>query len=325
VAARRLRAVRDPAALAAVARWLDDPRVPYGWEAAAAVLEAQPEATLAPLRQRVLEAGAPAARVWALASAARRGVSLDPAWVARCASHEAAAVRAATAAHLRAAGDFDGLGRLVGDGEAGGSVLALFGPMSAINAGLQSLRYTPVASMIGATELSISIESADLNGDRSLRVLRSVAIMVTAVGGAPEFAAPPAGPRGADGAAPGASGRAGEGADTGVSSRTAGSADAAAGPLGQRLRVLATSLVAETVVPVAPSGEALALGSPAARGPMSSGPCCPPSTSPHRPPNCSSWPTTWPGRASIRRPSESAGESPAAIPPTARPMPWRWR
>lgn len=118
VAVRRLRAVRDPAVLGAVARWLDDPRVPYGWEAAVAVLDAQPEATLGPLRQRVLDVGTPAAKVWALASASRRAVVLDPTVVARCASHAAAAVRAATAEHLRASGDFDGLGRLVGDGDA---------------------------------------------------------------------------------------------------------------------------------------------------------------------------------------------------------------
>jgi hypothetical protein len=122
--------------------------------------------------------------------------------------------------------------------------------------------------MIGATELSISIESADLNGDRSLRVLRSVSIIVSAVGGGPEFGVAPASPPGADGAAPGVTGRAGAGADTGARSATAGNAEAAAGPVGQRLRMLATNLIAETVVPVVPSAEALALGPPAVRGPM---------------------------------------------------------
>jgi uncharacterized delta-60 repeat protein/CSLREA domain-containing protein len=154
-----------------------------------------------------------------------------------------------------------------GDGEAGGTVLTLLGPMNTINAALDTLRYTPVANGFGTTVLAISIESTDLDGERTLRALRSVSIVVSAVGGIPEFVAPTSGPIGADGPLSGANGRPADSVEPVARAAPAETGGAATGPSGLRTRVLATSLVAEPLVAAVAPPEALVLAPPAARSP----------------------------------------------------------
>ncbi len=115
IAARRLRAVGDLRVLGAVVRWLDDPRVPYGWEAAARVLRGLPRALLGAVIAQVLAGDRPAALAWALATARSRGIGLDPAQRATLGVHPDPAVRAATAGPCRDDEDLPALAALVDD------------------------------------------------------------------------------------------------------------------------------------------------------------------------------------------------------------------